>query len=78
MNQFIKHIALTAAGIVLFGGGAFAGNTAVIKQSGGGTATVIQSGKGNTAHIVQEDSSFKSKKAGTRKQRENRHKGNRA
>jgi minor curlin subunit len=71
MNQRIKHIVLTVAGTLLFNGGAFAGNTAVVNQSGGGSATVFQSGKSNTARIVQRGQPAVSKKAENRKQKGN-------
>jgi Curlin associated repeat len=72
-KHVMTNVALTVATSVLFSGGVFAGNSAVINQGGGGTASIKQSGKNNRATIVQSKRPAISKKV-----RKSLRKGNRA
>lgn len=71
-KQIMTNLALTATTVFMFNGGVFAGNTAVIHQSGGGAASVKQSGKHNSATIVQGKSPVISKKVRNHLRRGNR------
>ena len=61
-KKLMTNGVLAAATSLLFNGGVFAENSAVINQSGGGSALIKQSGAGNNASIVQGKSPVLSKK----------------
>lgn len=70
---WMTQIVLTVATSIVCNAGVFAGNTAVINQSGGGSASIKQSGHSNSAKIVQGKRAALSKKI-----REQMRRGNRA